>query len=87
MAEVMAAKRSASTSHPGQVFDARLHQMVDGALSPAAIDPIIDAWTAGANPVEAAAAPAGLACDFPSRTASFKQFVIDRAAVVKSRIP
>lgn len=65
---------------------ARMRAMVDGPLAPAAVAALVDAWTATADQAEAAAAPVGLRCSFPNRAASWKQFAVDRQAVVRSRI-
>ena len=69
-------------------FNARIKQFVNGPLSPAIVNPKIDEWTAGASVGDAMAAPTGLACaGFPARAASWKQFVVDRAAAVRARVP
>jgi hypothetical protein len=66
---------------------ARMRVLAHGSLSPASVSPILDAVRARANPAEAAAAPVGLACSFATREASFRQFVIDRQAVIDARVP
>ena len=67
---------------------ARMRELANtGVLSPASIATIVDEWTATANAAEAAAAPTGLGCSFPSRAASFKQFAVDRKNVINARIP
>lgn len=69
-------------------FDQHLRQMVEGPLAPEAIAPMVDAWVATGNLAEAQAAPAGFACgSFDPRAASWKQFAIDRQAVIRQRIP
>lgn len=67
---------------------ARMRELVDnGLLAPASVAAIVDEVTATASPAEAAAAPVGLGCSFAARAASFKQFAIDRKAVVDARVP
>jgi hypothetical protein len=67
---------------------ARMRELVNtGVLAPARVAAIVDEVTATANPAEAAMSPVGLGCSFPGRAASFKQFAIDRAAVINARIP
>jgi hypothetical protein len=67
---------------------ARMRALVDGPLSPEVVGPMIDAWTATASLAEAQASPAGIPCGgFEGRAASFRQFVIDRQAVVRARVP
>lgn len=67
---------------------ARMRALADGGLlAPAAIAALVDQVTATANPAEAAMSPVGLGCSFPARAASFKQFAVDRQAVIDARIP
>ncbi len=67
---------------------ARMRELVTtGHLTPAAVAALVDEVTATANPAEAAMAPVGLGCSFPARAASFKQFAVDRQAVITARVP
>ena len=66
---------------------ARMRVLAAGPLSPSVVGPILDTVEAGANPAEAAAAPAGLSCSFAAREASFRQFVIDRKSVIDAQVP
>lgn len=64
----------------------RMRALVSGILSPAAVAAEVDKLTAKANPAEAMAAPLGLGCSFPNAAAAFKQFAVDRKAIVEARI-
>ncbi|HRC58976.1 MAG TPA: CotH kinase family protein, partial [Kofleriaceae bacterium] len=69
-------------------FHARLLQFIDGPLSPAVVHPKVDAWMATGNLAEAMAAPAGMNCSgFAGRAGSWKEFVTERAAAVRARLP
>ena len=64
----------------------RLFTLNNTLLLPENIDRLVDLVTAEANPVEAAAAPAGLSCSFPGRAASFKSFARQRHDIVNRTI-
>lgn len=66
---------------------ARMRTHVSGILAPAAVAAEVDKVTGKANPAEAMAAPVGLGCSFPDAAAAFKQFAVDRKAVVEQRTP
>lgn len=66
-------------------LDARMRSLVSTILSPAAVAAEVDKVTAKANVAEAMAAPVGLGCSFPAAAAAFKQFAVDRKAVVEQR--
>ncbi|HLU48364.1 MAG TPA: CotH kinase family protein, partial [Planctomycetota bacterium] len=51
-------------------------------LHPDNIDALVDIVTAESNPAEAAQSPAGVACSFPGRAASFKAFARQRFEIV-----
>jgi hypothetical protein len=66
---------------------ARMRELVDTTLSPEAVGPMIDAWMAGVDADASGSAPAGPACDFGARAVSWRQFVVDRQAVVRAAVP
>lgn len=68
-------------------LEVRMRELVNtGPLTPANVAARIDAVTASVSAADAAAAPAGLSCDLTGRAASFRQFAIDRQAVVNARV-
>ena len=67
-------------------YDDRLLELNNTLLHPDNVARLVDAVTAEANPQEAAQAPAGIACSFPGRATTFKQFAVQRLTVVNTKV-
>ena len=77
-------RTEAGTEAPAD--EAAAETSVDPAADVSAEEADSEQEQALANPVEAAAAPAGLSCSFPGRAASFKSFARQRHDIVNRTI-